>query len=142
MPSDTADGYDPSHGHPTAREQLAFDLKGRYKNHFDPTIVWVNGAWHYALTATETLCGVAIPDPVRAAHQSDWPGPSSVACRDCRPTVGRINKRDLRSLVLQFTDADRTATNTNGFTRDGLLAILQRLETYERLQRRGGDDAE
>lgn len=122
--------YEPLDGKKIVREQLALEMRDRFVGRYDPTLVFLDGEWHYPITAAETLCGIDIPETVTAVNNGGFSGPSTKACSVCSPPVGGMTKRSLRQQIVKFLDDG--GTNTNGFTKNALVEILAAMEEQAR----------
>jgi hypothetical protein len=131
--SEETDDFEPMRAEKTVRQQLELYVRDRFKYDYDPMIVFADGEWHYPLTAEETICGKEIPDPVPATKQGEWSGPSTKSCKACRPSPGSPSNRDLRRRIVGMLPTGDT--NTNGFDKSALLAIVESLEERERRER-------
>lgn len=130
--------YEPLDGREIVREQLALEMDQRFLGRYDPTLVFLDGEWHYPITAEETLCGREIPDPITAVKNSGFSGPSTQACSECSPPVGGMTKRSLRRQIVKYLDDGETTTS--GFSRDTLEEILEAVEKHTRAEKTGETD--
>lgn len=123
-------------GREIVREQLQLEIDQRFLGRYDPTLVFIEGKWHYPISSTRTLCGMSVPEKVTAVKNSDFSGPSTKACSECRPPVGGMTKRDLRRQIVKFLDDGET--NTSGFSKDTLESVLAAVEKQKCSDSNGG----
>lgn len=127
-------GYQPNFGEQIVRGQLELKIQKRFSGHYNPTLVYFNGEWHYPITAETTFCGKEIPDPVIAVRNGEYGGPSTMGCATCRPPVAGVNKHDLKRQITKFLNSPMNKSGS--FRRQALLEILMVLEERHRVEER------
>lgn len=125
--------YTTMQGREIVRDQLGLEIDQRFLGAmYDPTLVFIEGEWHYPMTKATTYCGRDIPEPVTAVKNSNWSGPSTKACSECRPPVGGMTKRSVRRQIEKYLD--NSTTKSGGFTKEALVEILKHIEKAHRNQ--------
>lgn len=120
-------------GESITRDDLMERTDDRFDGEYDPTLVVFGDAeaWHYPLTAHETLCGKSIPTDFEATRSSNRRMCSGMACRECGSVLGRVGKHELYTLIARAVGFERQG-NSPQFSKHELLALLEYVEQHER----------